>query len=325
MFVPIYLKPNLEGRKLEKAIGKLSGLSQAQLAEIALKAPTLQIQRAALDRLIDHKVLAEFAKQTKNESLCAFAIEKLNDAERLAMIREAKNNKVKEIAVKGLSSYKLLDTGTYSALPDYIREKAIREITDEGFLAFIIQSDNWAPNRLAALKKTTDERVSLAALKDPNEDVQAEAVFHVHDNEVIARYLSNHGKTNYSRREELYRIIDGFSEAQLKMLLNGNIRDSLGDIKRYVCGKLGHQLGKKCVCAICQSKMSHIFNADGVCLNCGAKHSTKRVPLKIMGEAYGYRDDEILSYPDGTEETLSKGRETVTADEGKMKWLLSDD
>ena len=324
MFEPVYLKSNLEGRKLEKAIGKLSGLSQEQLAEIALKAPTLQIQRAALDRLIDHKALAEFAKQTKNEGLCASAMEKLTDAERLAVIREARDSKVKEIAAKGLSNYNLLDIGTYSALPDYMREKAIKGISDEGLLAFIIQSDNWAPNRLAALKKTTDERVALAALKDPNEDVRAEAVFHVHDNEVLARYLSNYGKTNYSRREELYRIIDGFSEAQLKMLLNGNIRDSLGDIKRYVCGKLGHQPGKKCVCAICKSRMPHVFDADGVCLNCGAKHCTKRVPLKIMGEAYGYRDDVILAYPDGTEETLSKGSETVTADEGKMKWLMSD-
>jgi len=50
----------------------------------------------------------------------------------------------------------------------------------------------------------------------------------------------------------------------------------------------------------------------------------ERETLEIMREAYGYRDNLVIVYPDGTRETVKEGEEVVTADESKMKWLLSD-
>ena len=70
--------------------------------------------------------------------------------------------------------------------------------------------------------------------------------------------------------------------------------------------------------------MEHVFDENGVCKYCGAKQITERETLSIMQEPYGYRDNLIILYPDGTKETLCKGKEVVTVDEGKMKWLLSD-
>ena len=267
---------------------------------------------------------------TDNYKKCSKAVEYVrkkigSDADRLKIIRQARLSEVKSAAMDGLSDLSLIDVDTYFSLPDYLRKKVVESITDEGFLAAIVRADDHAPNRLAALKKTSDEGLGLEALKDPNDEVKAEAVFHIRDNDVLARYISNYGCIDHKRMDDVRAIIDGFSREQLEMLLEGRVRDAAGDIIHHACARLGHRPGKNCRCSVCKARLPHVFDGDGVCRNCGAKRSNQRESLKIMGEKYGYRDNVILTYTDGTVETLERGREVVTADEATMKWLLTDD
>ncbi|MDI9506627.1 MAG: hypothetical protein QM271_11085 [Bacillota bacterium] len=270
--------------------------------------------------------LLHVTRQAKLDAVKTAAAAKLaSDMARVSAIQNTRCVPAQEAAVEGLSDRSLIDNSLYFAIgADYVRKSVIPDIIDESLLAEIVRRDSSPQNRLAALRKTTDEQIAIEALQDKSEEVREEAIFHVHDNEIVARYLANHGSFLYSRRKELYARIDTFSKGQLEMLANGNIRDATGHLKTYACGRLGHQMGKNCRCIRCNASLQHTFDKDGVCQNCGARQVKERKILSIMGEPYGYREDLILEYPDGEKETIQTGERVITVSQDKMDWLLTD-
>ena len=277
-------------------------------------------------RVNDDETLLRIIRQAKLNDVKKAAAEKLtSDTARLKAILECDGIFVQGAALRGIKDRDLIDRNIYFALTDsYDREKLISEINDESLLGEIVQHDPNPKNRLLALEKISDENIARTALKDKDEKVRTEAVFHIHDNDVLVRYLSNYGAIPYKKQEELFARIDSFTKEQLEMVLQGKLHDATGLVKKHICGKAGHQRGENCRCIRCGDRMEHDFDEKGTCIYCGARIITERETLKIMGEPYGYRDNQVIVYLDGKRETIQEGPEVVTADEGKMKWLLSD-
>lgn len=277
-------------------------------------------------RIDDDETLLRVIKLAKFNAIKVAAAKKLNtDAARLCAVLERTGVFEQEAALSSLSDKSLIDGNIYfSIIEETTRTRVIDELSDESLLNEIVQRDPSPRCRLQALKKTSNEQIALSALRDKDKDVRGEAVFHIYDNDILVEYLVNHGSTPSGRKKELMSKIDSFTTGQLRNLLDGNLDDVFGDVKRYACGRLGHQPGKNCRCVRCGTRMEHEFNENGVCQNCGARQILERETLEIMREAYGYRDNLVIVYPDGTRETVKEGEEVVTADESKMKWLLSD-
>ena len=278
------------------------------------------------NRVNDDETLLCIIKQAKLNEVKKTAAEKLNsDAARLKAILECDGIFVQGAALKGIKDRSLIDRNTYFAQTDsFAREKLIGEINDERLLGEIVQYDPNPNNRLLALEKTSDEDIARAALKDKDEKVRAEAVLHIHDNDVLVRYLSNYEKIPYKKQDELFARIDSFTKEQLETLLEVELNDATGLMKKHICSKAGHQRGENCRCIRCGVSMEHDFDEKGTCTYCGGRMITERETLKIMGEPYGYRNNQVIVYSDGRRETVKQGLEVVTADEDKMKWLLSD-
>ena len=96
-------------------------------------------------------------------------------------------------------------------------------------------------------------------------------------------------------------------------------------VKSYACGKLGHQLGEKCVCTRCGAKANHDFDENNVCRTCGARLVEGEPELLTSQHVtYARRTSRTLYVPDGSRESLDPRMEYLV-DEATLNWLFNDD
>ena len=79
IFKPIWMKKDLDGKKLEKAKAQVEQMTDMELKKVAIEAPDWSVRKAAVEKLTDQKLLSEVAVKSKDGCIASYALEKLTD------------------------------------------------------------------------------------------------------------------------------------------------------------------------------------------------------------------------------------------------------
>lgn len=275
-----------------------------------------------------------------NEARALRAVERAKtDDELLEIVRFAPLDSVKVAAVKRMGAKALL-----SVISDYWRfEPARKEARQRLSSEYPAELSAWEKDRdekarakrrenalhnsnpavrLEALKSCNDGDIIAAALEDSDIKVCEEAMRKAKP-EVFVKWLISGKRVTPIGSKGLWKKIDKLSPAHLETVINTAGMSPY--VKSYACGKLGHQLGEKCVCTRCGAKANHDFDENNVCRTCGARLVEGEPELLTSQHVtYARRTSRTLYFPDGTSESLDPRMEYLV-DEATLNWLFNDD
>ena len=279
------------------------------------------------------------AWKSQNEARALRAVERAkNDDELLEIVRFAPLDSVKVAAVKRMGSKALL-----SVISDYWRfEPARKEARQRLASEYPAELSAWEKERddkarakrrenalrssdplvrAEAVKSLNDGDIIAAALEDSDIKVCEEAIRKAKP-EVFVRWLISGKRVTPIGSKALWKKIDKLSPAQLESVVNAAGISPY--VKSYACGRLGHQLGEKCVCTRCGAKENHDFDENNVCRVCGGRLVEGKPELLTSQHiTYARRISRTLYFPDGTSESLTPIQENLV-DEATLNWLFND-
>ena len=262
LFTPIYMKGNLSTRQARAAISKVKKMTdQAKLADIARDGKDNSVREAAIDRLNDANLLADFVLNDSDVRYWSFCrLKELRDEKALAkVVTKQSSLDLKYIyeSMDLIQDQSLLEQIAKTALREEARRNAVRKLNDQSVLRDIALRDPNATVRAAAAQFMTDSdalakvaaedsdpkvrRIAVSnehmadvallgrlALKDKDEDVRKAAVMskYLTDSHVLTQYALHEPEKSNRFDALLHHTLD--DEEDLKKIIreteDGNIR-----------------------------------------------------------------------------------------------------
>ena len=275
----------------------------------------------------------------KNEARAMRAVERAkNDDELLEIVRFAPLDSVKVAAVKRMGPDALITVISRHSQIECARKAARQRLAGEypdNLAAWEKQRDEEARAlrrknalhstnpaiRLEALKSCNDGDIIAAALEDSDIKVCEEAIRKA-GRSAFVLWLRQGKRAAPIGSKALWKKIDTLKPAELETVVKGTGTNQY--VRRYACGKLGHQLGAKCVCTRCGEKENHDFDERNVCRVCGARLVEGNPELLTsQGVTYARRTSRTIVFPDGSRENLTPLTENLV-DEATLNWLFND-
>ena len=196
LFTPIYMKDNLNGAQLDKALAKVKALADPEkLANIFHGAPVERVRDAAAWQLAEIKappaLLEEIALKAPDRFTREKAVTALNNADaliRIAVKDDSLMHNVGEAAIKRLISLGDRDALMRAAMAPVggLGTRAADAIDDRARLNEIALKSKSAHARRSAISRVSDPGTLIAAASDEDQWVRAYAIEKMDDPAMLA-------------------------------------------------------------------------------------------------------------------------------------------